>query len=162
MSSTPPSFLSLGEIESRDGAYYGRSTCNLQWRNFLGSLAIELHLGSEGREVRNFLRAVGRRMAGSMPLPQVETLGELETEMNKVWMEIDWGWVRLGARDDKIWIVHGAYPNALSEGEDEIWPRGASAVLEGVYTVWFGAQGSPGVRTTRISERIRPLEFQHG
>ena len=155
-------FVEADEIGKLDDAYCTLSTCSLQWRAFLASLAIELHLGSESEEVRTFLRAVGSRLASRLPLPKVETLEELETAMNRVWLEVNWGWVRLGADDEGIWIVHGSYPTVMVEDDPDLWSLGCSAVLEGVYSHWLTAQGSPGVKTRRVSRRARPLEFRHG
>ncbi|MDP1617994.1 cellulose biosynthesis protein BcsD [Phenylobacterium sp.] len=153
--------LPATETQQLNDAYLAARRCSAQWRAFLAALAVELHVGTEREEVLAFLRAVGRRMAGRLPLTPKDTLPELEVAMNEVWGQVDWGWTRLRPIDDGIAIIHGAYPTAF-ETEGVMWSAGAAAVLEGVYAAWFEAQGSPLTTLKRMSESTMPLEFLHG
>jgi hypothetical protein len=160
-------WLKPADTQAMDLAYHRAGQCSPQWRAFLAALITELNSGAEGDEVRNFLRQVGKRLAAANPLPKVETLEELQAAMNRLWLAMDWGWVRLAAAPDGVRIVHGAYPDALGAAEKgdedgEPWPAAWAAVLEGVYTVWLKAQGSPIDRTTRVGTSRHPLELFHG
>ncbi|HMO44195.1 MAG TPA: cellulose biosynthesis protein BcsD [Phenylobacterium sp.] len=157
-----PPILAPDEIERLDQAYLAARRCEPQWRDFLGALAVELHANAEPDEVLAFLRAVGRRIGEKRQLVPSETLQELEAAINRVWSDMDWGWARLVAVETGIAIVHGAYPNAFEDDEHALWPPGAAAVLEGVYSVWFKAQGSPLPNLRRITQSISPLVFLHG
>jgi hypothetical protein len=157
-----PPHLSLKDVRELDQAYYAARSCSPQWRVFLSAFAVELQTGAEPEEVRGFLRQIGRRMADLMVLPKTETLEALEAVMNQAWSEIEWGWVKLFPEDDGIRIVHGAYPNAFADPSNELWPRGAAALMEGVYGQWMLGQGSPVPLVRRISQGIDPLEFRHG
>jgi hypothetical protein len=157
----PPN-LSLAEVRKLDQAYYAVRSCSPQWRVFLTAFAVELQVGADPAEVRGFLRQIGRRMAETLILPKTDTLEALEAAMNEAWSRIEWGWVRLFPEDDGIRIVHGAYPNAFADPENELWPQGASALMEGIYGQWMLSQGSPVPLVRRISNRVDPLEFRHG
>jgi hypothetical protein len=153
--------MPAAETQQLNEAYLAARRCSVQWRAFLAALAVELHVGAEREEVLEFLRAVGRRMAGRLPLTPKDTLPELEAAMNDIWSQVDWGWTRLRPIDEGIAIVHGAYPTAF-ETDGIMWSAGAAAVLEGVYAAWFEAQGSPLTTLKRMSDSAMPLEFLHG
>ncbi|WP_269715611.1 cellulose biosynthesis protein BcsD [Caulobacter sp. NIBR2454] len=161
---TPTPWMADKDVQASDLAYYRRTQrqLNPQWRGFLAALVGELHSGADPEEVRNFLRQVGRRMAQATPLAKVDTLEELETAMNKVWSGMDWGWVRLTAVSDGVRIVHGAYPDVVTQADEKIWASAWASVLEGAYTVWLQAQGSPIDKTLRASDGAEPLELFHG
>ncbi len=162
MTDGAPLDLSLAEVRKLDQAYYAVRSCSPQWRVFLAAFAVELQAGAEPDEVRGFLRQIGRRMAEVLVLPKTDTVEALEAAMNEAWSRIEWGWVRLFPEDAGIRIVHGAYPNAFADPTNQLWPEGASAVMEGVYGQWMLGQGSPIPVVRRISDRADPLEFRHG
>lgn len=161
---TPTPWMNDKDVQSADLSYYRRTQRQRspQWRGFLSALLGELHSGADPEEVRNFMRQVGRRMAQATPLTKVETLEELEAAMNKVWADMDWGWVRLNAVSDGVRILHGAYPDVAGGADAKMWTAAWASVLEGAYTVWLQAQGSPIDKTLRVSDSAEPLELFHG
>ena len=137
-------------------SYYADRQVAEQWRPFLAALAGELFENLREDEARGFLRQVGSRVADLTPLEPVDTLEAFEARANKVLAQMDWGVAAFAAREDRIGIVHQAYPHRLREGQAPNWPTAFSAVLEGLYTGWLRAQGAGLVLSARSTGLPEP------
>lgn len=134
------------------GSPFGRPSSTPHWRPFLRALADEVdHLAGPG-ERDDMLRSVGRRMARMLPLPAVNTLAALETEMNDALDNLGWGAVALNLdeADRSLFITHAGLPRIGSLGT----PGGQwlSAILEGLYEAWFAQQ--PGSQPALSALRV--------
>jgi hypothetical protein len=110
------------------------------WWSFLRALAPEIdgQFGAAARET--LLRAVGQQMTRLHGLPQVNSLGALELEINFALAAIGWGSVHLmlDEKEHGLIITHADMPRIGSAGE----PEGSwlAAVLEGLYEGWMSQQ----------------------
>ena len=86
------------------------------------------------------LRAVGRRMAKSLPLTSVGSLEMLELEINDTLESIGWGSAALTLNEGQrsLIIAHTGLPRIGSAGS----PPGTwlAALLEGLYETWLSQQ----------------------
>lgn len=124
-------------IETLD--YYRAKQCSNQWRAFLNAFTAELFSHADGEDARGFMTQLGRRMAGQLVLGECEALEDLEAAMNRHWADLDWGWCRLTETDRAVVIRHAAWP--VPDRSDTHWTNAMGALLEGVYSGWFEAQG---------------------
>jgi hypothetical protein len=138
-----------------------RRLVSRQWAPFLAALAAELTAVADSGGTAAFMRATGARIARLHPLGGLETLEELEDQINIALTHMEWGWARLTAAEDHIVITHGACPNVLEHDVDQSWPPLMAEVLGGAYGAWLADQGSPGATTVCRDAMARPLVFEH-
>ncbi len=136
--------MSADDIQATNLAYYSERQAGRQWRVLIQTFVDEMFHSAGRADACEFLRHVGKRMAQSMPLGEQPTLSSLQAAMNQVWLDMDWGWVRLHSDGRSVEILHGAYPQAQVGGET--WREALAAVLEGIYQQWFVAQGEAALR----------------
>jgi len=126
------------------------------WRKFLRALADEIDAQHGGDAARDeLLRAIGRRMAQLLPLPEVASMEALSMEMNDALAAIGWGSVTLTLEEgeQRLTIVHVGLPRLGGAGEPPgLW---LSALLEGLYESWIGQQ--PGSDSRLVARRVRTL-----
>lgn len=121
-------------------AYLARRSVAPQWRAFVRALVetLDEHLDQQGRHA--LMRAIGARMAGSLPLGYAGTLTELEGRINDALASADWGFctIAFDSHGHRLILTHGAAPAVGAGGDtDGGW---AGAVLEGLYATWLAAQ----------------------
>lgn len=120
--------------------YYEQRHCARQWKFFLLSLAEEITSSFEHQQSRFFIHNVGKRIATLLPLPQIETLEDMEQAINRTWETIDWGWVSLDASHNRLSITHFATPlDAAFSESHRAW---SAALLAGIYDRWFEVAGA--------------------
>jgi hypothetical protein len=134
-------------------AYLARRSVAPQWRAFVRALVetLDEHLDEEGRQA--LMRAIGTRMAGSLPLGYADTLGELEGRINDALASAEWGFCRIAydSHGHRLILTHGAAPAVGAGGDsDGAW---AGAVLEGLYGAWLA--GQPGANGTLKPRLVR-------
>ncbi len=66
-------------------------------------------------ESQPFLRQMGEALADEHPLPESETLGELEANMNAQLSRFQWGVVSVEVSDDGLRLRHQALPMSRDE-----------------------------------------------
>lgn len=147
--------------QSRDLDYLNRRRVSPQWSPFLATMAAELAMVADGAASAAFMQAIGGRLARQRPLSPVETLEELEGQINIVLNDMDWGWTQLSAADDHIIITHGACPNVLEDDVQRLWPPLMAEILAAAYGAWLAEQGSPAAITTCRDPLASPLVFEH-
>ncbi|WP_165187150.1 cellulose biosynthesis protein BcsD [Caulobacter soli] len=138
-----------------------RRQVSRQWASFLAAMAQELKSVADETGSAAFMRATGARVARLHPLAAVQTLEELQGEINAALGAMDWGWSQLTAVGDHIVITHGACPNVLEHDSGRAWPPLMAEVLAGAYGAWLHEQGSPGGKTVCLDPQARPLVFEH-
>ncbi|MDY7538501.1 cellulose biosynthesis protein BcsD [Undibacterium sp. RTI2.1] len=134
--------------------YYEQQQCSVQWRAFLNAFSVEFSAQGDVNDLRTFMYKLGLTMAASFKVDGGETLLTLESGINKVWADLDWGWVQLRDESDCLLIEHNASPLKVAFGEQALdW---SPALLEGVYSYWFESMGID--KSLRLSQRGAVLD----
>lgn len=121
----------------------------MQWLPVLRSLAAELAENVPAEKLRLMFFNVGGRLASDVEsrFESVQTLAELENEINEFWLQLNWGWIHFSEQDGFININHQAAPLAESFGDDALsWSVG---LLEGFYQALFKILGAGDGMTVR-------------
>jgi Cellulose synthase subunit D len=150
--------------ELRSLSYLARSGVAAQWRGFLRALIETLDANLDAASRDALLRAVGARMAGTMPLAACGSLPELEARMNEALAACDWGWVEisLDPQDRSLVLTHTAAPSVAAGAEaNGGW---IAAVLEGLYGGWLGGQqgSDPSLTPRRMAATAATVTFRYG
>lgn len=121
-----------------------------QWGGFLDALASELadYLGASDWSA--FIPRSGIRFAMERPLPACETLEDMQSAMNRVWAELDWGWVTLQEHPRFLSIEHYCAP--LDPAASHEHAGLLAGFLQGVYQHWFQTLGSGSTLRVRQAE----------
>jgi hypothetical protein len=145
-------------------SYHAERQCSAQWRGFLQALSAEFEGQLEQADLRGIMSRVGERFAKSAALGDCQTLDDLELEVNRVWFNRDWGWVKITEAPTHLAIHHHCAPLAAAFGDGALnW---APAFLEGAYQEWFSGLGAaPDVRVRQAGGGAAavagaPLEFR--
>ncbi|MFZ6723758.1 cellulose biosynthesis protein BcsD [Undibacterium sp. Ji49W] len=129
--------------------YYEEHQCSNQWRAFLAAFAAEFASKGEPKDLRVFMHQLGRTMASGFNVADGSSLQALEACMNRVWSEMNWGWVQLVEEADALVVAHHASPLKVAFGEEALnW---SPALLEGMYAQWFETLGMD--KSLRLSQR---------
>lgn len=142
------------EREQQSLRYYTRRHCARQWVHFLASMFAEFDERVDRGEAERFLEVLGARMGRMMPLPPSDNLEQLETDINAMLEDIDWGWARIAETDHFLEITHGAYPVVPQNDSQGSW---IAPVLEGLYGEWLSEQGGDRGFTARRAADRRTL-----
>lgn len=122
--------------------YLRTQQVSLQWLPVLRSLAAELSENASQEGLRQLFFKVGGRFANDVEarFEDVQTLAELEDELNEFWTQLNWGWVNFTEANGLIEIAHQAAPLEEAFGEESIgWSVG---LLEGFYQTVFQVLGA--------------------
>ncbi|MRS16424.1 cellulose synthase [Enterobacteriaceae bacterium RIT691] len=92
-------------------------------------------------ESQPFLRQMGEQLAQTWPLPESETLGDLEANMNHFLTRFQWGVIGLSVGENGIQIRHQALPVNRDPEQQMRWCNAFCTILEGLYSRWLQAQG---------------------
>jgi len=130
----------MQQISEASLIYYARRQCSEQWRVFLTVLAEELSAQMESDDRRHLMHSLGRRMAAKLPHPDVTTLAQLESAINGLWEQMEWGYATLREADGYIAITHYCAPLRAAFGAASL--KWVPALLEGIYAHWFEAFGA--------------------
>ncbi|HWL80903.1 MAG TPA: cellulose biosynthesis protein BcsD [Roseomonas sp.] len=154
----------MTEADQAALSYLARRDVSAQWRGFVRALLETLgtHLDEASRS--GLLRSIGGQMAAGMPLQAASTLAELEARMNDALATIAWGYVSvtLDGTDRSLKLTHHAAPAIGAAGDGAGgW---ISAVLEGLYGAWLGAQqggtgSGAGLRTVQCEPGLIVLRY---
>jgi hypothetical protein len=120
--------------------YLTGQQCSNQWRGYLTALAAEFDGQLSVDDLCTLNRRIGVRFASVTPIAICRTLPELESEINRIWLERGWGYVHLREEDAGLRLIHYCAPLRAAFGEEALsW---TPAYLEGVYSKWFSASGA--------------------
>ena len=92
-------------------------------------------------ESQPFLHQMGDALAQEWPLPESETVGELEANINHFLTLFKWGVVELNVTDEGISLRHQAIPVSRDPERQMRWCNAFCAILEGMYSRWLRTQG---------------------
>lgn len=104
-------------------------------------------------ESQPFLRQMGEALADRYPLPESETVGLLEANINQLLSRFQWGVVSVDVGDDGLRLRHRALPVSRDDARRVRWCNAFCAILEGLYSRWLQGQGG-GAHVVLQRERL--------
>ncbi|WP_257339314.1 cellulose biosynthesis protein BcsD [Raoultella planticola] len=104
-------------------------------------------------ESQPFLRQMGEALADRYPLPESETVGQLEANINQLLSRFQWGVVSVEVGDDGLRLRHRALPVSRDDARRVRWCNAFCAILEGLYSRWLQGQGG-GAHVVLQRERL--------
>lgn len=104
-------------------------------------------------ESQPFLRQMGEALADRYPLPESETVGQLEANINQLLSRFQWGVVSVDVGDDGLRLRHRALPVSRDDARRVRWCNAICAILEGLYSRWLQGQGG-GAHVVLQRERL--------
>ena len=104
-------------------------------------------------ESQPFLRQMGEALADRYPLPESETVGQLEANINQLLSRFQWGVVSVDVGDDVLRLRHRALPVSRDDARRVRWCNAFCAILEGLYSRWLQGQGG-GAHVVLQRERL--------
>ena len=104
-------------------------------------------------ESQPFLRQMGEALAERYPLPESETVGQLEVNINQLLSRFQWGVVSVDVGDDGLRLRHRALPVSRDDARRVRWCNAFCAILEGLYSRWLQGQGG-GAHVVLQRERL--------
>lgn len=117
------------------------------------------------QQSRPFLLQMGDRLAQSYPLDTSETVGELESNINKQLSHFGWGCVGIIPTETALILRHQALPVSHAQDADKKnrWCNAFSTIMEGAYTRWLKQQGGEAhVIVTRDSAlSLSEIQFRY-
>ncbi|VTN02763.1 Cellulose synthase operon protein D [Raoultella ornithinolytica] len=87
------------------------------------------------------------------PLPESETVGQLEANINQLLSRFQWGVVSVDVGDDGLRLRHRALPVSRDDARRVRWCNAFCAILEGLYSRWLQGQGG-GAHVVLQRERL--------
>ena len=130
----------------------------------LGRLLLEeIAASGTAEQRRGMLIAIGRRVAGLLPLSEKTDLASVEERINGLWAALRWGSVGFEIDDSGIDLVHRSLPmrhqDQLQDWQDLLPP-----VLEGAYARWFSQinEDARNLHTRITAIKAGQVEFRHG
>ena len=104
-------------------------------------------------ESQPFLRQMGEALADRYPLPESETVGQLEANINQLLSRFQRGVVCVDVGDDGLRLRHRALPVSRDDARRVRWCNAFCAILEGLYSRWLQGQGG-GAHVVLQRERL--------
>jgi hypothetical protein len=137
--------------------YFAQQQCSTQWRAFLTAFAVEFGQQIPVAELRVLMARLGSSMAQNMRTPSGNTIAELETSINTIWLEMNWGRAKLTEKADGLFIEHYVAPLQTAFGEQALtW---SPAILEGIYAHWFSViSANPALQLVQ-ADAAKPNDF---
>ncbi|MBC3863285.1 cellulose synthase [Undibacterium jejuense] len=141
-------------MSTKSAEYYENQQCSIQWKAFLKAFSVEFASKGDTSDLRTFMHQLGRTMALEFSIGDGSSLLSLEAGMNKIWSDLNWGWVEIIEEVDSLIIAHHASPLKVAFGNEALsW---SPALLEGIYAQWFDGLGMD--KSLRLSQRDNVLE----
>ena len=133
--------------------YYQQQQTPEGWFDLL-TIMVDGMVGNVGeQECRPFLQEMGRQIGSRYPLPVCETVGDLEDAINRQLGHFNWGVIEISLTGQAMILRHRGLPVARADNdthEQHRWCNAFSAILEGMYGLWFAAlQDAPHLRLWR-------------
>lgn len=142
-------------VESAIHKHLSQRLCSRQWQDALSALAAELANDLTPNHLRAVMRRTGERFARQRALPGTPSLEGLQTAINAIWADLDWGWVEIGESGDHLALTHWCAPLRAGFGADSLgWTTG---FLEGAYEQWMRQLGADA--QLRVSQAGPPDEY---
>jgi len=130
-------------------SYFREQQVSLQWLPVLRAMSVEMSAHMHEKELQELFSRIGERFATDTEehFQNVQTLAQLEENLNFFWARINWGWVTLREVKGFIEITHYAAPLAEAFGDEAIgW---SMALLQGFYQRAFNVLGASETMSVR-------------
>jgi hypothetical protein len=140
--------------------YLLQKQCARQWRSFLDAMSAEFAAQLPVDDLRVLMRRIGIRFAQSASLPACETVEQIRDAANRIWEEVDWGYVDMEEGDGYLRLIHRYAPLGAFGEEALTW---SPSFLEGVYQQWFvscGAGDELGLRQATDYDAAGVIEYR--
>lgn len=121
--------------------YYRQRQFKTGWQDLVEVVFSGILASADHTDARDFLRLMGGNLAKKLPLPDAETVGDLEDSLNRMLRHFDWGRVQIESTPEQLLLTHCAYPRSADSESEELWALSFATVLEGAYEAWLLAQG---------------------
>lgn len=121
--------------------YFQQQQTQSGWFALLQAMVENMVANVGENQSHAFLTQMGDELGKRFPLPLSNTVGELETAINKQFAVFNWGYIDIDASETALLIRHKALPTPPDEAQQAAWSSAMSAVLEGLYARWLQSQG---------------------
>ncbi|POP45233.1 cellulose synthase [Superficieibacter electus] len=122
-------------------AYFQQQQTPPGWFDLLTIMIDGMIRNAGERESQPFLRQMGETLADAFPLPEAQTLGDLEQNINHLLATFNWGVVAVSVGELGLVVRHQALPVSRNEDQQVRWCNAFCAILEGLYARWLQGQG---------------------
>lgn len=141
--------------------YFREQQVSLQWLPVLRAMAGEMSVHMRVEDLHQLFFKIGERFAKDTEehFQNVQTLAQLEENLNFFWARINWGWVTLREAKGFIDITHSAAPLVEAFGDEAIdW---SSGLLQGFYQRAFSVLGASDTMSVRgVGEASGGMDIQ--
>jgi hypothetical protein len=90
-------------------SYFQRQQTPAGWFDLLSVMVDGMVRNVGEAESQPFLRQMGASLAERFPLPASQTIGELETNINALLAEFNWGYIDIDASEEGLSFRHQGY-----------------------------------------------------
>lgn len=120
--------------------YLSKQLRSDQWGFFLRVFFLEMSARHSPQELRILMRSAGMAAGSDMPLPECNSIEQMQVAANELWAELGWGFVNFEEHSAYLSIQHFCSPlQATLSTQGQGWMEG---FLEGVYQQWFALLGA--------------------
>ncbi|OAT77106.1 cellulose synthase [Mangrovibacter phragmitis] len=133
--------MALNEQNSAVLRYFQQQQTPAGWFDMLTIMVDGMVRNVGEKDSHPFLTQMGISFGQAFPLPEAETVGELEAHINNRLAQFNWGIVDIDVEDNAMVIRHQALPVARHDREQNRWCNAFCAMMEGVYASWMRQQG---------------------
>lgn len=131
----------MSELTQRTLNYYRQQQYQPGWFDLLSVMINGMLRNAGEREGHAFLQQMGETLAIRYPLGAPQTVRDLETQINAVLAQFNWGFVDVQPSENAMVISHMALPPGDGQMDARQWRQALGAVLAGLYARWLRDQG---------------------
>lgn len=131
----------MSDLTNRTLQYYRQQQYQPGWFDLLSVMINGMLRNAGERESHAFLQQMGETLATRYPLGAVQTVADLEQQINAVLAQFNWGFVDVQPHESAVIISHMALPPGDGQIEARQWRQALGAVLLGLYARWLRDQG---------------------
>ncbi|MCX0498537.1 cellulose biosynthesis protein BcsD [Erwinia billingiae] len=131
----------MTDLQDRTLHYYRQQQYQPGWFDLLSVMINGMLRNAGERESHAFLQQMGDTLAARYPLGAANTVADLESQINAVLAQFNWGFVDVQPRESSMVISHMALPPGDGQIEARQWRQALGAVLLGLYARWLHDQG---------------------
>ncbi len=141
--------------------YYRQRQFKAGWQDLIEVVFSGILASADDADSRDFLRLMGSNLAKKLPLPEAETVGELEDALNALLRQFDWGRVQIEANGEQMVLTHYAYPHSADPANEDVWALSLPRCLRGPMTpgCWLRAVRRMFPYAGAARPRITPWSF---
>lgn len=139
--------------------YLEQQHCSKQWRLVIDALSSVLAT-LEPTQKQLLMHRTGAEMARSLTLEVQPSLAALNKLLNEFWYDLDWGYVEIGLRQDKLYLEHYHTPVPYGRCDSHAYVA-LSLLLEGFYSEVLEQQGGEANAKVLFMQSGNPMIFEY-